>query len=207
MSTTPETELVEIVGLYGAYADAYVLDEANHLVFLSIWGRDTAIQELLARLTVPVRDGGLEQFKLRHANGREMFALPGDPGRLTKHNGRMPRENLHGDVVHLWLYQPLVEEPDRANRRAILLDDSRFRQPDPTVFSDKVWSLLKEISHLPLHNSWQATLIEHFTTKGWVKPLTKVFGMTAIQLELGAPEVELAITELIHQGRLTLHAA
>lgn len=207
MSTEFQNDLVDVVGLYGAYSDAYVLDEANHLVFLSIWGRDTAIQELLARLTVPVRDGGLDQFKLRHAGGREVLVFPGDPDRLTKHNGRMPRENLHGDIVHLWLYKPLVEEPDRANRRAILLSDCRHRLQDPQATQNRIWSLIKEVCHLPLHDSWQTTLISKFTELGWIQPLTKTFGLAAIQLDLGEPQLEAVVTELIQQRQLTLDAA
>ena len=123
-------DLMEIVGMYGVYADAYVLDEANHLVFLSVWGRDTALQELLARLTIPVHEGGLEQFKLRAPDGRMTLVFPGNPERLAKHTGRMPRGNLFGDVAQLWLFDPLIEEPDRVNRRAILLDPVAEASPE-----------------------------------------------------------------------------
>jgi hypothetical protein len=43
-------------------ADGCVGDENGNLVFLSIWARDTAVQEFLARLTLGRDEQGLDQF-------------------------------------------------------------------------------------------------------------------------------------------------
>nr|WP_298411713.1 hypothetical protein [uncultured Halomonas sp.] len=39
------------------FLDSYVADGDN-AVFLSLWGRDTAIHELIAKLTLPLAEGG-----------------------------------------------------------------------------------------------------------------------------------------------------
>ncbi len=98
------------------YCDALVCDE-GYLVFASCWGRDTAIQELLARLTLTANEGGISQLsfdghvasengdtsdsKLRFEN---YPAKIGNPDRLDKMTGRMPKSNLFGDLVHVWLF-------------------------------------------------------------------------------------------------------
>ena len=43
-------------------ADACVGDDQGNLIFLSIWARDTAVQEFLARLTLGRDEQGLDQF-------------------------------------------------------------------------------------------------------------------------------------------------
>jgi len=45
------------------YCDALVCDE-GYLVFASCWGRDTAIQELLARLTLATSEGESVNYHL-----------------------------------------------------------------------------------------------------------------------------------------------
>jgi hypothetical protein len=43
-------------------ADGVVGDENGNLVFISLWARDTAVQEFLARLTLGRDEQGLDQF-------------------------------------------------------------------------------------------------------------------------------------------------
>jgi len=44
-------------------ADACVGDDQGNLIFLSIWARDTAVQQFLARLTLGRDEQGLDQSK------------------------------------------------------------------------------------------------------------------------------------------------
>ncbi len=43
-------------------ADGCVGDENGSLVFISLWARDTAVQQFLARLTLGRDEQGLDQF-------------------------------------------------------------------------------------------------------------------------------------------------
>jgi hypothetical protein len=54
-----ETKPSEIRAASGLYADAFVGTDENKLLFLSVWGLDTAIQEFLGRLSLPVTQGGI----------------------------------------------------------------------------------------------------------------------------------------------------
>ena len=56
-STTPTTNLAQLKELPDLSVDACVVDQVTgQLIFLSVWGRDTAITELIARLTLDARE-------------------------------------------------------------------------------------------------------------------------------------------------------
>ena len=61
-------------------ADGCVGDEQGNLVFLSIWARDTAVQELLARLTLGRDEQGLDQFHVITEQGASIPVFVGNAG-------------------------------------------------------------------------------------------------------------------------------
>ena len=97
--------LMPITETPGLYADAVLTDDGNNLLFLSLWGRDTAVQEFRARLSLPVHEGGLDNF---HLEGLP-FVQIGNPERLVTDSGRTPSQLIFGSLVHLWLYDRLAE--------------------------------------------------------------------------------------------------
>ena len=112
--------------LNDVYCDALVCDD-GYLVFASCWGRDTAIQELLARLTLTSSEGGLSQLSFDGYLESNIVKVEnhsvkiGNPDRLDKMTGRMPKSNLFGDLVHVWLFDKKARLPDYSNRQAYLL--------------------------------------------------------------------------------------
>ncbi len=52
-------------------ADACIRDEQGNLIFISVWARDTAIQQFLARLTLSHDEDGLDQFHLITEQGAQ----------------------------------------------------------------------------------------------------------------------------------------
>lgn len=192
--------LMPITETPGLYADAVLTDEGHNLLFLSLWGRDTAVQEFRARLSLPVHEGGLDNFRLEGLP----FVQVGNPERLVTDSGRTPSQLIFGSLVHLWLYDRLAVEPDRANRRALLF----YRPAEESTaegqwsLRDRLWSLVTETCHLPLLPAWRDTLLEAFQAAGWIKTLQGV-GVAAYALDLGDDAVETVISRLIRERRLT----
>lgn len=194
--------LMPITETPGLYADAALTDEGHNLLFLSLWGRDTAIQEFRARLSLPVHEGGLDSFRLE---GQGMpFVQVGNPERLMNDSGRTPPQVIFGSLVHLWLYDRLAVEPDRANRRALLLyhPGEGSTAEGETSLRQRLWSLVTETCHLPLLPAWRDTLLEAFQAAGWIRDLQGV-GLSAYALDLGDDEVENVVSRLIREHRLT----
>jgi hypothetical protein len=141
-------------------ADACVRDEAGQLVFLSLYGRDTAIQQLLAAFTLKVGEGGLDSFHLQDPAGESHRVHVGNADRLEKFTGKLPRDNLFGNLVHLWLYDPALIRPDRSNRVGWVLVDGAEDPLGPSeTIRTWVWGLYKLLSPVPLLDTWQQAVL------------------------------------------------
>ncbi|MFA6094338.1 MAG: hypothetical protein WC757_00385 [Candidatus Paceibacterota bacterium] len=189
-------QLLALEEVYGIYCDAWVTDDDDMLVFASFWGRDTTVQELLARLTLSAAEEGINQLYLTGEAAKTLRV--GNPGRLDKLTGRMPASNLFGDIVQLWLFDKTVKEPDFANHKAYHL-----MQPTDVDLGPACWGLLKQVSHLPLLEHWQGLLTGLAKREGWLK-VHAGYQLVALAIELPEQALEEHITRLIQAGELTV---
>ena len=194
--------LMEVVEAPGLFADALLTDERGSLLFISLWGRDTAVQELLARMTLANNEGGISALHVNAEDGPQVVHLDRMPC-MDKHTGRMPPKNLFGDLIQLWVYDKLAVEPDRANRRALML----HRPDDPDeVLQERLWTLVREVCHLPLLAEWREPVLAMLELNAWVQPL-QGRSIAAWRLELGDPKLEHEISLRIRRRELRLDGA
>ncbi|MFZ5593708.1 MAG: DUF6573 family protein [Pseudomonadota bacterium] len=185
----------------GIHVDAFLTDQ-SYLRFLSVLGRDTEMQEFLARLSLSSKEGGLQAFWVN--TDPPKYVQIGDIGRFEKLSGRMPKGNLFGEVTHLWLYDRTAVEPDYAGRRALFLFQSAEDTPENREFlNDRLWSMVRETCHLPLLPLWRDMVLRGFTEHGFLRRLEGV-GITAIEVTLPEQEVEAVVTGWIRAGQLSL---
>jgi hypothetical protein len=199
---TPATlpVLMEVVEAPGLFADALLTDERGSLLFVSLWGRDTAVQELLARMTLANEEGGIRTLHINAEDGPQVVHLDRMPC-MDKQSGRMPPRNLFGDLIQLWVYDKLAIEPDRANRRALML----HRPDDPDeVLQERLWNLVREVCHLPLLAEWREPVLAMLELNAWMQPL-QGHSIAAWRLELGDPKLESEISLRIRQRELRLN--
>ena len=97
----------------------------------------------------------------------------------------------------LWLYDRLAMEPDRANRRALLL------QRNATHGDAALWNLVRSVTHLPLLDHWNEVVLDVFRQNDWIRPLRGI-QVDAVFVDLGSDAVEVEISRLVREGRLTL---
>ena len=209
-SNEPDMRLMVLPEVQGIFADAVVTDTDNVLVFLSLWGRDTAIQELLARLSISEREGSLEQLSLTRPDHPRIQIHTSNVDRYGKITGRMPKDNLFGAVTQLWLYDRLVTEPDRVNRKAILLHQNcGLSQPlnhgvDSSEDREfRLWQLVRQTCHLPLLDHWRRTVLDAFHQEGWIQDLPGI-GLNGTTIDLGSDGVEQVVGSLVQEGWLPL---
>jgi len=205
--------LMQIDVIPDLYVDAALVDAYDKLLFLSLWGRDTAIQEFLAGISLANEEGGINSFFLstgiRHTGDplRKLVQI-GDTKRLNHHSGRMPASNVFGgDMAHLWVFDRLVTDPDLANRRTIAISrtDDASATTDKAVAHSRLWQLTKAICHLPLLDHWAETIIKHFYEREWIKDF-KGIGVNGALIDLSLnEEVEDEISTLIRDGVLALN--
>jgi len=185
------------------YCDALVCDE-GYLVFASCWGRDTAIQELLARLTLATSEGGISQLSFDGYLSSGIVRVEnhpvkiGNPDRLDKITGRMPKSNLFGDLVHVWLFDKTTRTPDYVNRQAYLL-----LLPGQGDQVNQTWNLIKQVCHLPLLEHWQETVFSLMREQHWLK-LIEGYEMNLLSINIPEEEFNDAISHKVTVGQLTV---
>ena len=201
--------LYRIKELADLYADACVRNEAGQLLFLSVFGRDTSVQQLLASFTLGAKEGGLTQFKLQAAGVADQLVLIGDAGRLEKLTGRLPRQNLFGNLTHAWIFDPALVVPDRANR-IVWRVFGEPRDPDSMEqrerYTAELWATLRQLMPVPLLDHWRAPVL-HAAAEcvTWfdalaARPLGQICGY-----KLQLPESFLTtLSALVRAGELTL---
>ena len=192
------SEWLEIDVAPGVFADALALD-GSVLLFLSLWGRDTAVQELLARLSLPEKEGGI---RLLRVGDRQILMT--DPERLEKLSGRMPKGNLFGDVTHLWLYDRMLTPKGRNHGRGALLQRAGY-----PVEPERLWSVVMETSGLPLLPHWRDPLLSECRQRGWIREISG-HNVVAVVVDLGTGDAgsDLAsvVGDGVRRGQLTLDA-
>lgn len=182
------------------FADAAASDDNSQLLFMSVFGRDTSIQQLLARCQLPRAQGGIDKLSFRmdgpHPtnDGEQLALLVGDPNRLDKLTGRLPKENLFGNLVHAWIFDPVILEPDRGGRTGWHLREFGAGRDDAANHRSALWSLIKEVSPLPLLDHWREFMLTWLHEQGGIRQAqtlgriraTKVVLPTAFEREVSS---------------------
>lgn len=136
------------------FVDAALRNAEGDLMFLSAFGRDTALLQFFSAFTLPLTGGGLGGFTLTRDKESHRVNV-GEPESLQKLTGRLPRDNLFGNLSHTWLYRECLLKPDRIGRRAVLL---RYAE-DEAAFATRVWLMVRELSPVPLLDHWREPLL------------------------------------------------
>src|SRR5258708_7251898 len=95
------TPLYRIEECSDLMADGCLCDEGRNLIFLSVWGRDTAVQEFLARLQLGSQKDGLDQFHLLADEHQSIPVFVGNVDQFEKRTTRAFRRTLFGSMVHV----------------------------------------------------------------------------------------------------------
>jgi hypothetical protein len=179
-------------------ADACVCGENGDLIFLSVWARDTAIQQFIARLTLGRAEDGLDQFHLITEQGGSVPVFIGSVDRLEKRLTRIYRRTLFGSMVNLWLFDRRSTQPDKSNASALALLPSSATDP-----TSRLWRLVKDTCPLPLLDHWQAPVLDLLRERDMLRQLPRAFGpLQGFRLELDVPAITGALGALIRGGVL-----
>lgn len=187
--------LFTITSIDGVYVDAFLTDESNRLVFISLWGRDTALQELLARLQLPKSENGIRDFHLLGQDGQRHFVTVPNVDDLEK-NTFKTGNTIFGVMTQMWIYDRLSIKADMTNHRAIMLYRMSDPQPDP-------WPLIKTVCPLPLLDHWRDVFIAKCFEKQWIRLLENGHDMSGYQVHIG-DDVEDVVSDLIHSQQIAL---
>lgn len=103
--------------------------------------------------------GGLDWFRLECA-GANQTVFVGDSDRLEKFSGRLPRENLFGNLAHSWIYDPIMMKPDNSNRIAWVIEPEAWSENLTKRLLNKVWLTYQSLSPVPLLDHWRDPVLK-----------------------------------------------
>ncbi len=185
------------------FIDAMASDHHAQLLFLSVYGRDTSVQQLMARLHQASREGGIDQLTAVERLGARpaLQVMVGDPKRLEKATGRLPRTGLLGNLVHTWIFDPAVLAVDHAARAAWILEP----EIDKARLLGEAWRLIKDLSPVPLLDEWQELVTRHVQGRGGFVTPQCVGRIHAFRIEL-AEDFPAWVSQSVQEGRLPVPA-
>lgn len=141
------------------FADACVRHpQTGAVLFLSIYGRDTAVLEFFASFSLPKTQGGLSEFTLLDADGAPSTVFVPEPSRLDKLTGKLPKTNLFGNLAQAWLFDSVITAADKANRTTWGLYPTHGidgRAVDQQEIADRLWQQILDLSPVPLAMGWR----------------------------------------------------
>lgn len=154
--------MIPIEDVAELYCEALVVHNRN-VVFGSFYGRETAIQETLARLSLKSQDeAALTEFSLALSPDEDTcWAIDG--ARLEKTVLRLPEPNLFGNVLQLWLYAK--RQSSVQNAYVLYLNDANEAE-------SVIWQALKRLSPVPLVDLWQDQVLALCREYQWIDELT-----------------------------------
>lgn len=179
------------------FCDALLTDHQGDLLFMSVWGRDTDIQEVLAKLTLANNPDGVRSFNAK-GDGIAMRVNVPNQNLLDKQQGRAGG-SVFGQLVQAFVYTISIQQPDRVNRVAWAL----YRCLDDQQQPPDVWPLVMDTCHVPLLPAWREPVLTTFRYRGWIREI-KGYRMGAVGVDLGDDNVELVIEELAASRRIQL---
>jgi hypothetical protein len=188
------------------FIDACVQDSEGRLVFLSVYGRDTALSQFYAAMQLGSQEGGLRWFRIQCEPVRQVAV--GDVAQLDKHQGRLPA-TLFGNLSQAFVYQKQVSRIDKSNGSATLLypvSETRMEPADRAQVNQKLWSLVKQLSPVALLDHWRVALfgecpgLSQSLSEGVYAPIGNI---SAWRVQLPTTFTE-TVSRLIRTGDLTL---
>ncbi len=184
-------------------SDACLCEDDGTLVFLSTWGRDTAIQELLARLTLG--EGEERRLTALQLIDTSDFMTPVDVGaveRLEKRTTRPYRRTLFGSLIHLWLFDRRCLAPDRANASALAVLPASANN-----CTQRLWALAKDTCPLPMLDHWRDAVLELLCSRNMLSPLPVALGrVVGYRLTIDVPALTIELGERLRNQTLAVSA-
>ena len=138
------------------WADACLRDSEGRFMFLSLYGRDGSLMQLMAAMDLGPAERGVQRFHLIDQSGNRQLVDVGSSDRLAKQAAKLPKQNLFGPLNHLWVFDKSLQTPDRANRIgwALHYDGAgragRSGPPSDDSLLDRVWQLVNTLSPVAL---------------------------------------------------------
>lgn len=194
-----EKMLVTIKEQADIFCDAFVGNN-NGILLMSIFGRNTSIHQFISRLELPYHEGGIETLNFNAIDvfdgscGYKVF----DAKNLKKISGKVYNTIYGDDLLHMFVYNKSTTKIDYGNNSTVILEN------DNAISSDQLWSLIKELSPIPLLDSWKQQVLSLCNGDDYITRL-KGYGINAFDVNLNAKDFEQSISMMLKNESLPIN--
>ncbi|MCX8578690.1 hypothetical protein J3U21_04670 [Gilliamella sp. B2776] len=176
--------------------DCCIANNDSELIFLSVWGKDTAMQELFAKLTIgETTKHGLKDIKLNH---HRVFLAEG------KHYAKRTlkvTKTLFGSLIHAFIFDKRIIEPNRDSNSMI----SIYKKEDISTIYNRYFDAIKTLSSVPFLEHWADEIVSIAKQQGMIKEHKAIVGdIDATTIIVNDTILTQIMSQNIRDGILTL---
>lgn len=192
------------------WADACLRDSEGQLMFLSVYGRDGSLMQMLAAIDLGrSAEKGVDSLHLVDQAGSRHLVFMGDAKRLAKHSTKLPKENLFGQLNQSWLYDKRLQQLDRANRIGYVLVQEGADE-GAEDWRARAWQLVRTLSPVALLDGWREGILAWCEQKAALTPVGSaqypaLGPVAAWRVSLSKFFTDF-VSDEVRQGRFTLDA-
>lgn len=184
-------EMLRIKQQAGVFCDSFVANDTG-ILFASFWGRNTSLQQFLARMELPVHEDGINQITFKISADIAKTFLLQDVKNMQKLSGRVANTIYGKDLSHIFIYDRSTIEINRSICKATILYFNNSK-----IANLAIWHLIKELSPIPLLDTWMLQIINICQQHGYINNVEGFGGVSGLVVQLDEVDFELSIAKMI----------
>lgn len=189
-------QMIHIKQQSGVFCDSFVAGDTG-VLFASFWGRNSSLQQFLARMELPAYEGGINELTFEVSQEDSQTFLLQDVKNMQKLSGRVSGTIYGKDLSHIFIYDRSTIQIDRSICGATILYFN-----NTTIDNQSIWRLLKELSPIPLLDAWMVQIINICQQDGSIVNVEGFGGVSALIVQLDETDFELSISKMIKNQTL-----
>lgn len=188
--------MIHIKQQANVFCDGFVANDTG-LLFASFWGRNTSLQQFLARMELPIHEDGINEltFELSKETSQTFFLQ--SVKNMQKLSGRVPNTIYDKDLSQVFIYDKSTIKIDCAAYKATILYFDTIQ-----IDNQSIWKLLKELSPIPLLDTWMTPIINKCYQDGYLNNVNGFGGVSALIVNLHDTDFEWSISKMIKDQTL-----
>ena len=188
--------MIHIKQQASVFCDGFVANDTG-LLFASFWGRNTSLQQFLARMELPIHEDGINELTFEVSKETSQTFFLQNVKNMQKLSGRVPGTIYDKDLSHVFIYDKSTVKIDCAAYRATILYFDTTQ-----IDNQSIWKLLKELSPIPLLDTWMTHIIKVCHQDGYLVKVDGFGGVSALIVNLHETEFEWSISKMIKDQTL-----
>lgn len=188
--------MIHIKQQSGVFCDGFVANDTG-ILFASFWGRNTTLQQFLARMELPAYEGGINELTFEISQDSAPTFFLQEVKNMQKLSGRITNTIYGKDLSQVFVYDRSTLEIERGICKATVLYFNHA-----TIDNLAIWHFIKELSPIPLLDSWMVQIINLCQQDGYLVKVDGFGGVSALIVNLDEVDFEWSVSKMVKDQTL-----